>query len=70
MEIPVRGYPLSWEVQSEREPPYGMSRVSPEFVERRVAAPQARHAAEMLLYFLDFAQRGTPHSEVHLQYTH
>jgi hypothetical protein len=70
MEIPVRGYPLSWEVQSEREPPYGMSRVSPEFVERRVAAPQARHAAEMLLYFLDCAQRGAPHPEVQLQYTH
>jgi hypothetical protein len=50
-----RNYPLSWEIQPEQRPPYGMSLISADFLERRVATPHARHAAEMLLYFLDQA---------------
>jgi hypothetical protein len=70
MDIPARTYPLSWEVHSDRDPPYGMGLVSPEFVERRVAAPQARHAAEMLLYFLDHASRGASYPDERLQHAH
>lgn len=58
MPVPARGYPLSWEVHSGGDVPYGMGLVAPEFVDRRVSVPHARHAAEMLLYFLDHAQRG------------
>ena len=58
MHVAAKNYPLSWEQHSEGDPPYGMSLVAPEFVDRRIAAPQARHAAEMLLYFLDHAQPG------------
>jgi hypothetical protein len=30
-----------------------MSIIGPELVEKRIVTPHARHAAEMLLYFLD-----------------
>jgi len=70
MDIPTRTYPLSWGIHSDRDPPLGMGIVSPEFVERRVAVPQARHAAEMLLYFLDYAPRGAPHPDERLQHAH
>ena len=50
---PRKSYPLSWEIHPEGKPPYGMGIISPEFLDRRIVAPQARHAAEMLLYFLD-----------------
>ncbi len=53
MPVGAKSYPLSWEVHPERKPPYGMSILSPEFLERRLVTPQARHASEMLLYFLD-----------------
>lgn len=53
MPVAPKEYPLSWEAHSDRDPPYGMSLVAPEYVDRRIAAPNARHAAEMLLYFLD-----------------
>jgi hypothetical protein len=58
MPIGAKAYPLSWEVQDEKNPPYGMSIISPDFLERRIAAPQARHASEMLLYYLDMARTG------------
>jgi hypothetical protein len=58
MPIASKSYPLSWEVHGERNPPYGMSIISPEFLDRKIAAPQARHAAEMLLFFLDQTSAG------------
>ena len=70
MPLATRGYPLSWEVHGERDTPYGMGLVAPEFVDRRVSAPQARHAAEMLLYFLDHAQPGARNAEESLQHAH
>lgn len=51
MPLPAKSYPLSWEVQGRT--PLGMTMVSKEFVDRKVVAPHARHAAEMLLYFLE-----------------
>jgi hypothetical protein len=57
--VPARSYPLSWGRHPDREPPFGMGLIAPDFVDRRVSAPDARHAAEMLLYFLDRAQRGS-----------
>lgn len=53
MPLAPQSYPLSWEIHPEGKPPYGMGIISPEFLDRRIVAPQARHAAEMLLYFLD-----------------
>ncbi|MDB5103394.1 MAG: hypothetical protein JWP91_1083 [Fibrobacteres bacterium] len=58
MPVSAKSYPLSWEVQGPGNPPFGMSTISPDFLERRIVAPHARHAAEMLLYFLDQTQAG------------
>jgi hypothetical protein len=60
--IPVsaKAYPMSWEMHGDRNPPYGMSIISPDFLERRIVAPNARHAAEMLLYFLEYTHAGVP----------
>ena len=70
MQVAAKSYPMSWEQQGDREPPYGMSLVAPEFVDRRIAAPQARHAAEMLLYFLDHAQPGFRPKDEHFLHAH
>lgn len=52
--MPAKGYPLSWEVVGHDQPnPQGMAIIAQELVERRIVTPQARHAAEMLLYLLD-----------------
>ncbi|HKP97428.1 MAG TPA: hypothetical protein VJ385_16910 [Fibrobacteria bacterium] len=58
MPVSSKTYPLSWEIQAERNEPHGMSIISPEFVDRRITTPQARHASEMLLYYLDKAPSG------------
>jgi hypothetical protein len=51
MPLPSKTYPLSWEMLAQ--PAQGMTLVGKEFVEKRIVAPHARHAAEMLLYFLE-----------------
>jgi hypothetical protein len=51
MPLPAKAYPLSWELQSQ--PPQGMKMISADYVEKKIVAPHARHAAEMLLYFLE-----------------
>ncbi|MEO6098174.1 MAG: hypothetical protein ABIW76_21915 [Fibrobacteria bacterium] len=53
MLLASKSYPISWEIHTDRKPPYGMSLISPEYLVHRMSAPHARHAAEMLLYFLD-----------------
>jgi hypothetical protein len=68
--IQARSYPLSWETHSERNPPFAMGLVAAEFVDRRVSAPHARHAAEMLLYFLDSAQRGNRQPDEQVQHAY
>lgn len=46
-------YPLTWEAHASEARYEGMERISKEFVERRICAPHAWHAAEMFLYLLD-----------------
>jgi hypothetical protein len=70
MPIAGKSYPLSWEHHGERDTPYGMTMVSPEFVDRRISAPHARHAAEMLLYFLDHAEAGRHRRDTHHLHAH
>lgn len=55
MRLAAKSYPLSWEIQPDTKPPFGMGIISPDYLEQRIAAPQARHAAEMALYLLDHA---------------
>jgi hypothetical protein len=72
MPVGAKSYPLSWEVQGEKNPPYGMSIISPDFVDRRITAPQARHASEMLLYFMDQSHSGLQNDPLdeHLLHAH
>jgi hypothetical protein len=51
MPLPSKAYPLSWELKGMA--PQGMTMVSEEFVEKKIVTPHARHASEMLLYFLE-----------------
>lgn len=53
MPLVPKIYPLSWEIRPEGKAPFGMGIISPDFLDRRIVAPHARHAAEMLLYLLD-----------------
>jgi hypothetical protein len=46
-------YPLSWEARASQARYEGMGIVSPEYVQRRIAAPHAWAAAEIFLYFWD-----------------
>jgi hypothetical protein len=46
-------YPLTWEAHSSEADFPAMSVVSGEYVQRRIAAPHAWHAAEMFLYLLE-----------------
>jgi hypothetical protein len=71
MPIPSKAYPLSWEAGG-KENPLGMGIVSPEFADRKIVSPNARHASEMLLYFLDKLSGGSgnePRDE-HLLHAH
>lgn len=70
MPFAPKSYPMSWETHTDRDPPYGMSLVSPEYVDRRVAAPNARHAAEMLLYYLDKAEAGSHRQDTRFLHAH
>lgn len=60
MPVPTRAYPVSWEIPADSAAARGMGVIASEFAERGIIAPQARHAAEMLLYYLDheIADRG------------
>jgi hypothetical protein len=68
--LAARNYPLSWETHPGQNPPYAMGLVAQEYVDRRVAAPHARHAAEMLLYLLDMAQRGHRRPDEQVQHAY
>lgn len=58
--LPAKAYPMSWEVVPPEQPaPQAMSLISREMVDKRIVTPQARHAAEMLLYLLDTALEAT-----------
>jgi len=46
-------YPLTWEAHASQADYNGMALVSQQYVERRICAPHAWHAAEMFLYFLN-----------------
>jgi len=52
----VEQYPLTWEAHASQADYSKMSIVSREFVDRRLCAPHAWHAAEMFLYILDSKQ--------------
>ena len=59
-----RDYPLTWEAEASQAKYAGMSVIDPVFVEKKLAAPHTRHAAEVFLYLLDDGQGRRPdHSE-------
>lgn len=72
MEVDDAQYPQSWEIREEGDEPHGMGIISREFLDRRMVAPQARHAAEMFLYFLDqmAAERQSGSPDERLQHAH
>ncbi len=49
-------YPMTWEAHASQANYEGMALISQEYVDRRICAPHAWHAAEMFLYFLDEQQ--------------
>jgi len=49
-------YPITWEAHASQANYEGMALISQEYVDRRICAPHAWHAAEMFLYFLDEQQ--------------
>ncbi len=56
MPVTPKTYPLSWEIPGGPTVPQGMALIGQDFLDRKIVAPQARHASEMLLYFLDQAR--------------
>lgn len=70
MPVAPKTYPLSWEQHGDKDTPYGMSLVSPDFVDHRVSTPDARHAAEMLLYFLDQAEADRHRRDIQFLHAH
>jgi hypothetical protein len=53
MPTASRNYPLSWEVQTGQGYVHGMGLISPDLAGKEIITPHARHASEMMLYFLD-----------------
>ena len=71
MPIAPKAYPLSWEVRSGWGGAQGMALVAKDFAEKEIVTPQARHAAEMILYFLDRAAGNiTDRHDRHAQFMH
>jgi len=53
MPITEYQYPLTWEADASQANYEGMALISQDYVEQRISAPHAWHAAEMFLYFLE-----------------
>lgn len=71
MPLTPKAYPLSWEILGSRENPHGMALISKDFLEKKIVTPQARHAAEMLMYFLDQTHPGSrSEQDERLQHAH